>query len=430
MEYRNKNIQLGVKGNRNEPYRVFIIDDSIQIRTVLKRILVRFGFHICGEAMDGEDAINTLGKMSEPPDIICIDQDMPVLNGTETIKILNKKYANVKIVMITAHSHKELVQEVIQLKIHGYLLKPIEPKKVLEKFAVILGRKELLEEDTAYKTQSIDLNKIIIPSLPEVVLKVASFDINDVDKGIRELEEIILPDTGTSSSILKLANSSYYGRSKKITNLRDAITLLGIKTVKNMILLDYNKKLNKNLKHKLFKKYLREHPVLSSLIAFDLVKPFKLDELQKNIFLIVLLRKIGMNIFALNFSEQYLKVLKLYEFNLKTIYEIEKDEFNTTSIELGKKIFKVWKMPDFFVEAVSNQNFNTSEITKVADFDRISRLSDILAKSMLGLELQKSEENLKAEIFDFYKISEETRELFGEEYYDTIREHPFMAILS
>ncbi|MCB1190488.1 MAG: HDOD domain-containing protein [Leptospiraceae bacterium] len=432
MSYKkNKIVPLGVNRRTLEPYKVMIVDDSVSVRTVLKRLLIRKEFRIISEAPDGERALEDLNILSVKPDIICIDQEMPVMNGLTAIKQIKPQFPNIKIIMITNHSEKELVQEILKLQISGYILKPFEEQKIIEKLAQILNRTELLEKEVvAYKNTNINLKDIELPALPEVINKIMEIDLDKSDSGSKEIEKIVSPDISISANIIRIANSSYYGRSGRIRNLKDAITLLGVKMVKNLVLLEANKKMYKGLKAPIFKKYLREYPVLTAIISMDLaMNPAAKPELKDEVFLAGLLRKIGMVIFALNFREQYIQVLRLREFGLKTVYQIEKDEFNLDSVQLGIKVFGTWKMPDYLLKVISNQNFPRSEIKNQTDIDRITRLAEILAQKMINIPLLKEEERMAKELFDYYEASEDTIEFYGEKYYESLKDHPFLKLI-
>ncbi|MCB1189106.1 MAG: HDOD domain-containing protein [Leptospiraceae bacterium] len=419
---------LGLNLETREFYKVMIVEDSIIERTLLKRFLARKQFRVIGEAGNGKDAIENIESLSIKPDIVFIDHEMPVMDGLTAIKRLKPKYPEMKFFMVTNHSESELIQQLLQIKINSFILKPIDEFKLVEKVAQGLGRKDLLtKEVVVYKSNNLDLTKVRIPPLPNVVIKALQFDPNDPSHGSYELEKVISPDTAISTNIIRVANSAYYGRSGSIHNLKDAITLLGTKTVKNLVFLEFNKNMSKGLKAPIYEKHLKESPLLTSLISFDLVNPFNLKKLREDVFLASLFRKIGMMVFALNF-EKYKEVLKIYEFGLKDLSVIEKEEFKIDSIQLGIKIFKLWKMPDFFLDVISKQNFSTEEVPTVSDVDRITRLAEILSKKMLQITLTQKESELEDLIFQYYKVPEETKELFGEDYFQNIKDHPFFSL--
>ncbi|MBK8394096.1 MAG: HDOD domain-containing protein [Leptospiraceae bacterium] len=420
-------LPLGININTGEPYSVFIVEDSMLFRTALKRSLARLSFIVSGEAGDGLHAINQIKEMHLKPDIVCVDQEMPVMNGMETIREIKKLFPKMKIMLITSHNEGAFVKEVLQVGVHGYIVKPFETDTIIRKFALVLGRRDILGSFDN-KIEKLDLNKIRLPNLPIVFANVVNFDVDDPKNGVAELEKIISPDIAVTSSIIRSANSAYYGRSGTIRNLRDAITLIGIKVVRRMVINQYDKVLSDPLKDPAFVKYLRELPVLTSLISYDLLTPLNLKSLSGDIFVVSLLRKIGVNILALNFPEKYLKVLRLYEFGVKSLYDLERDEIGIDSIDIGKRAFHIWKMPEYFSKVISHQNFNVTELDVVSDIDRVSRLAEILAKQMKKITVMEKETELIPTILNHHKAPEGTLELFGEDYLSMIVDHPFMRI--
>ncbi|HMW07783.1 MAG TPA: HDOD domain-containing protein [Leptospiraceae bacterium] len=420
-------LPLGVNLTTREPYNVFIVEDSVLFRTALKRTLAKLSFSVIGEAGDGLHALNQLKEMHIKPDIICVDQEMPVMNGMETIKEVKNLYPKMKIMLITSHNEGAFVKQVLQVGVHGYIVKPFETDTIIRKFSVILGRRDILGSFDE-KIEKIDLSKIRLPNLPLVFASVVNFDVDDPKNGVAELEKIISPDIAMTSTIIRSANSAYYGRSGSIRNLKDAITLIGTKITRRMVINEFDKTLTNPLKDPVFVKYLRELPVLTSLISYDLLTPLNLKTLAADIFVVSLLRKIGMNILALNFVEKYLKVLRLYEFGVKSLYDLERDEIGIDSIEIGARAFEIWKMPSHFVKVIAHQGFNKEELEVVSDIDRVSRLAEILAKQMRKIAVTDREKELAPLILQYHKAPANTIDLFGEDYLNMIEDHPFMRI--
>jgi HD-like signal output (HDOD) protein len=276
----------------------------------------------------------------------------------------------------------------------------------------------------------IDLSNIKIPPLPTVAMKVMVFDTTDPKNGSNELEKIINPDKGVSSELLKISNSAFYGRSGSITNLKDAITLLGMKTIKNIIILQSTKSLTKKLHGITFKKHLQDLPILSALISLDLSNPLGQKKIREELFLGALLHKIGMTILAQNFSNEYSDIIQLSETGRKTLVDLEQEQFGVTHIEIGSTVFEVWKFPQMLKDIISHQYFFPEEIDEVSDYDRVIRQSDILARQMLDLHLSTEQEGMLHAIFEHYSADEALSEAFGTDYYDMIRDHPFFELVS
>ena len=71
----------------NKPKTILIADDSEIVRTIIRQALERdTDFEICGEAVDGTEAMSKAKELS--PDLIILDVRMPGLNGLEVAGIL------------------------------------------------------------------------------------------------------------------------------------------------------------------------------------------------------------------------------------------------------------------------------------------------------------------------------------------------------
>src|SRR5512147_1669919 len=75
------------------------------------------------------------------------------------------------------------------------------------------------------------------PIMPQVASKILELQEDRLDISFKELEQIVLLDPALTAKILKVANSALYARQREITNLQQAITLLGFKMIKSMIML-------------------------------------------------------------------------------------------------------------------------------------------------------------------------------------------------
>ena len=83
------------------PVRVFIVDDSAEVRLLLRLTLARDGrFHVVGEAANGREAIDTVASFH--PDIIILDRQMPVLGGLEALPELRRRAPRAAVLLYTA----------------------------------------------------------------------------------------------------------------------------------------------------------------------------------------------------------------------------------------------------------------------------------------------------------------------------------------
>ncbi|HMV43392.1 MAG TPA: HDOD domain-containing protein [Leptospiraceae bacterium] len=407
------------------PYNVFISDDSISERKLIQQFLKSADFKVIGEAEGGEETIHKIKELNGQVDILCVDYSMPEKNGGQVIEEIRTFFPKLIIILITAFSEKEIVEEAVRLKVNAFILKPITKSAIYEKLTFLLGRRDLTNKMVVgYKQMGINLNEIQIPPLRDVMNRVITFD-SKKSGGSKELEMIIAPDKALSADILRVANSAYYGRSGSVDTLQNAITLIGLGTIRNIVILQFRKNFTKNLPQPLFRKHLNEIPILTGLIGIDLTGPLNLKNVREQIVISSILRKVGMSILAQNLKLKYLDILKLFEYGSKPLVQLEKEELNIDHIQIGIKVFQMWKLPNSLKKVVANQGFTQEETSRVEDIDRILRMAEILSLSLLGITISEEDSNILKSIMNYYNVTEELTSLFNEEYYTDIKSHPF-----
>jgi YesN/AraC family two-component response regulator len=109
-------------------YNILIVDDDKAYREELKECLYNYDVT---EAADGEQAIKLIKDPNEI-DVIILDVMMPKLRGTEVLRRLKKIAPEVKIVVLTGYSSKDIAIEALQGKADDYLEKPVAIEKLKE----------------------------------------------------------------------------------------------------------------------------------------------------------------------------------------------------------------------------------------------------------------------------------------------------------
>jgi DNA-binding NarL/FixJ family response regulator len=98
------------------PKCILIVDDSSSVRNAVRSFLEESGFEVCGEAVDGHDAIQKAKELN--PHLIILDFAMPRMNGVQAALILKQMLPETPILLLTSHS--------AALQDRGALLKSID----------------------------------------------------------------------------------------------------------------------------------------------------------------------------------------------------------------------------------------------------------------------------------------------------------------
>lgn len=101
--------------------RLLLADDHPMLRDGLRRSLTEEGFEVVGEASDGFEAIDLAGELR--PQVVLMDVTMPNCDGVEATRRIRASLPDVKVVMLTMHADKDVLQRALQAGASGYLVK-------------------------------------------------------------------------------------------------------------------------------------------------------------------------------------------------------------------------------------------------------------------------------------------------------------------
>ncbi|MDD2212766.1 MAG: response regulator [Clostridia bacterium] len=110
--------------------RVLIVDDAAFMRLTLKNILVKNGFEVIGEAVNGAMGVSMYKELH--PDIVTMDITMPEMTGLEALKEIKTYDPNAKIVMISAMGQGSMVMEAVEAGAKTFIVKPFKEDYVVE----------------------------------------------------------------------------------------------------------------------------------------------------------------------------------------------------------------------------------------------------------------------------------------------------------
>jgi len=120
-----------------KPLRVLIADDEALLRLDLKEMLEEAGHVLVGEAENGKIAVHLAEQ--ERPDLVIMDVKMPEMDGLEAARIIGKEKL-APVLLLTAYSQQEIVQEATSSGVYAYLVKPIREEELFPAIEIAISR--------------------------------------------------------------------------------------------------------------------------------------------------------------------------------------------------------------------------------------------------------------------------------------------------
>jgi DNA-binding NarL/FixJ family response regulator len=142
--------------------RLVVVDDHGLFRAGLVSLLTTFPeFEILGEAGDGREALSVVRATN--PDVVLLDVNMPVMDGVETVEMLQKNDAP-RILMLTISRHDEDLFGAIAAGADGYLLKDAEPEELRKAINLVAEGKSVLSPEVTSRVLKAVSSSHGIPS--------------------------------------------------------------------------------------------------------------------------------------------------------------------------------------------------------------------------------------------------------------------------
>jgi two-component system chemotaxis response regulator CheY len=109
---------------------ILIADDLTFIKMVLRDLVEKAGFHVVGEASDGEEAVRMFED--KRPDLVLLDITMPKMDGLAALKRIMEIDPAARVIMCSALGQQQLMVQAMQLGAKDFIVKPFRPERVLE----------------------------------------------------------------------------------------------------------------------------------------------------------------------------------------------------------------------------------------------------------------------------------------------------------
>ena len=109
---------------------VLIVDDSSFMRRLIKKIMIKNGFDVIGEAENGRIGVEKFKELS--PDLVTMDLVMDEMNGLDALKLILEENSDANVIMVSSMGQDVIVRDAIVIGAKNFLLKPLDEKQVMD----------------------------------------------------------------------------------------------------------------------------------------------------------------------------------------------------------------------------------------------------------------------------------------------------------
>lgn len=139
-------------------YNIVIVEDELIESESLRRIVLQYVSNAqVHEASTGKKAIQLINELDQI-DMMLVDINIPLPNGSQVIEYLRKKNSNTKVIVTTANDDFDTVRSMLNLKVDDYLLKPVKKSTLTEAIKKTLAVNDVdIAESWALKQKIVSM---------------------------------------------------------------------------------------------------------------------------------------------------------------------------------------------------------------------------------------------------------------------------------
>jgi len=189
-----------------------------------------------------------------------------------------------------------------------------------------------------------------LPASPAIVSSVMGLTSNP-DSKIMDVSRVLSADQSLTAKILKLSNSSFYGRPKGVQSLQEAILLLGFSTLRSIVVatsahLMYTRGIMSGPGGDLWR-----HSLATAVAARQVAKRIN-HPMQEEVFIAALLHDIGKLVLLQKMPDQYKNVIATVQNLRVSFFEAEASILGFNHCEVAGILLEQWHFPDVLRQAI------------------------------------------------------------------------------
>lgn len=329
--------------------KVLFVDDEPNILAGLRRMLRTYRKE--WDMSFSESGVEALKLLEEEEfDVIVSDMRMPGMDGAEFLSHVRDRYPGTIRVVLSGHSQQELTLRSIG-PAHQYLSKPCDSEHLKSSIQSVMRLQSLISSETIKDlVESIDT----LPSLPSIYIELVEI-LSSPEASIQQAAELIAKDMAMSAKVLQLVHSSFFGMPIKVTDVKQAVVLLGTEVLKPLILSTATFSQYEGVNLGGFPlEHVANHGLEIGMLARKIAEAEGASsDIVGQAFLAGVLHDIGKVVLAQYDPVGYREIWQQTDIDSVARTDLEEAKYGATHAEIGSYLIGLWGLPYEVIEAVT-----------------------------------------------------------------------------
>ena len=329
---------------------------------------------------------------AQPFDAVVTKLNLGKTSGADLLREAGKLHPKAVRFVLGSVADQEMIMNGIG-GTHQFISQSCEPPVLVSLIQRSLALDAWLSSD---KLRALAPRLQRLPSLPSTYFEMLKL-VESPNADMQGISEVIARDPAVTARLLQMVNSAAFALNQKITSPLDAVSLLGIETVKSLVLCLQVFAQNDQAKEAgLSFERLWEHSFSVATLAQAItMRQTRNARLANDAFTAGLLHDIGRIMLATNVSKEFAAALAAAKTSQRLLHEEEEAQLGVTHTQVGAYLLGLWGMPAPLVEAVALHHCPGQ--TPIKEF---TLLTAVHAADVLAHESETQKDQLRQPTFD------------------------------
>ncbi|MGC8667579.1 MAG: HDOD domain-containing protein [Chthonomonadales bacterium] len=254
-----------------------------------------------------------------------------------------------------------------------------------------------------------------LPSLPDVALKVLQMA-DDPGVSAREISRVISADMALAARLLRIANSAYYGITRSVSTINEAVVILGMQAVRSLALAaaSYDTLRREYAGYGLRAGELWHHS-MATAIAAQIIAGRTRAARNEEAFVAGLLHDVGKVVLNVHVGPQFEVIRALAELDNLPFHVAEKSVLGYDHAEVGARVAEKWNLPEHLCAAIGGHH-SLDRGSSAPELAAVINVADGIAHlDAMGLDEGTAPPRYDARALDALQLKEEDVEQIAAE---------------
>jgi putative nucleotidyltransferase with HDIG domain len=357
--------------------RILFVDDEPKVLEGLQRMLrPQRNIWEMAFAQGGEAALTMME--AAPFDVVVSDMRMPRIDGAALLEIVRAKHPNCLRMILSGYTELEAAYRAVPVA-HQFLLKPCDSQTLR---AAIERGTSLLEVLNSKMLASIVGSLQELPSLPRTYAELRQA-LSSVETPIDQVVDIVERDVALTAKILQLVNSAFFGVTREVTDIKMAVSFLGMNILQNLVLSVEVLRTFHPLKpipgFSLEALYAHSHQVAKIAGRIPGSPNF-----PHAVVVAGLLHDIGKLVIAERAPDHLARAIEGAKVDRRPLFAIEEELIGVSHAEVGAYLLSLWGIPYPIIEAVAHHHHPERVPQDRLDVISVVHFANLLAHEHAG----------------------------------------------